>query len=125
MPAGVLQRELDAYRTQVSEHFGKTAEHFQAMGVQVRELYDHMAAGAESLCDPAKSEQAIAFSATEALQQRTAAVSEPEPEPTESVEAKEEIAVAPEPDAAVAKPEESSFTVTTPEEDDPDKRSYH
>ena len=56
-----LQRELDAYREQVSQHFGKTAEHFQALGVQVRELYDHMAVGAETLVDPAKSGQAIAF----------------------------------------------------------------
>ena len=143
-----LKRELDAYREQVSEHFGKTAEHFQALGLQVRELYDHMAVGAETLCDPAKTDKVIGFSATEALQQSTApeaeeAQEEPEAEQAREPEAEqaqepeaeqakkreaepaEESAGAEEPAATAGEPEESSFTVATPDEDDPDKRSYH
>lgn len=127
-----LQRELDAYREQVSEHFGKTAEHFQALGVQVRELYDHMAVGAETLVDPAKTEKAIAFSATEVLQPPTANESveetvEPEAEaaPIDSGEPEPQVAAESPSEEAVTEPEESSFTVAAPEEDDPDKRSYH
>lgn len=46
-----VQRKFDAYRHDVTEHFGRTAEHFQAIGQQYRELYEHMASGADSLCD--------------------------------------------------------------------------
>ncbi|MDZ7644934.1 MAG: DUF1043 family protein [Woeseiaceae bacterium] len=46
-----VQRKFDAYRHDVTEHFGRTAEHFQAIGRQYRELYEHMASGADSLCD--------------------------------------------------------------------------
>ena len=49
--AQAVQDEFDAYRRNVTEHFGETAEHFRNIGRQYRELYDHMASGAESLCD--------------------------------------------------------------------------
>lgn len=132
--SGDLQRELDTYRDQVSEHFGQTAEHFQALGVQVRELYDHMAVGAETLCDPAKTERAIAFSATEALQQpveaepedaRAEAEAEAESATDVTVEPEQDSSAAEGPEATAAETEESSFTVSASEEDDPDKRSYH
>ncbi len=35
----------------MTEHFGQTAAHFQAIGKQYRELYEHMATGAQSLCE--------------------------------------------------------------------------
>jgi len=47
-----VQQRFDDYRRQVTDHFGRTAEHFQAIGEQYRELYEHMASGAESLFDP-------------------------------------------------------------------------
>lgn len=46
------EAELEEYKRNVSQHFGQTAAHFQAIGKQYRELYDHMANGAEALCEP-------------------------------------------------------------------------
>ncbi|MEM1174923.1 MAG: DUF1043 family protein [Pseudomonadota bacterium] len=47
-----LESELDTYKAQVTEHFAQSATHFQAIGRQYRELYEHMAAGSETLCAP-------------------------------------------------------------------------
>lgn len=49
--ASEVQQQFDDYRREVSQHFGRTAEHFQAIGREYRELYEHMANGADSLCD--------------------------------------------------------------------------
>ena len=49
--ADEVQKEFDDYRRDVSRHFGQTAEHFKAIGREYRELYEHMASGADSLCD--------------------------------------------------------------------------
>ncbi len=46
-----VQAELDDYRRQVSEHFKTTAVHFESIGAEYRRLYEHMAAGAGSLCE--------------------------------------------------------------------------
>ena len=46
-----IKAELDDYRRQVSEHFDTTASHFESIGAEYRRLYEHMAAGAGSLCD--------------------------------------------------------------------------
>jgi uncharacterized membrane-anchored protein YhcB (DUF1043 family) len=45
------EAELEEYKRSVTEHFGQTASHFQAIGKQYRELYDHMANGAQVLCE--------------------------------------------------------------------------
>jgi uncharacterized membrane-anchored protein YhcB (DUF1043 family) len=49
--ASEVQEAFDDYRRNVTEHFGQTADYFQAIGKQYRELYEHMASGAEALCD--------------------------------------------------------------------------
>ena len=49
--ASEVQQQFDDYRREVSQHFGRTAEHFKAIGREYRELYEHMASGADSLCD--------------------------------------------------------------------------
>lgn len=49
--ASEIREEFEDYRRNVTEHFGQTASHFQAIGKQYRELYEHMASGAEALCD--------------------------------------------------------------------------
>ena len=49
--ADEVQQEFDDYRREVTRHFGQTAEHFKAIGREYRELYEHMAGGADSLCD--------------------------------------------------------------------------
>lgn len=46
-----VRSEYEQYRRKVTEHFSRTADHFQAIGRQYRELYEHMATGADSLCD--------------------------------------------------------------------------
>ena len=57
-----VQEELDEYRRSVTEHFGETAQHFQALGEQYQSLYRHLAKGAGSLCDPAQSNALLDFS---------------------------------------------------------------
>jgi len=49
--ADEVRQEFDDYRREVTQHFGRTAEHFRAIGREYRELYEHMASGADSLCD--------------------------------------------------------------------------
>ena len=44
--AADVQKQFDDYRKSVTAHFGRTAEHFQAIGEPYRELYEHMASGA-------------------------------------------------------------------------------
>jgi uncharacterized membrane-anchored protein YhcB (DUF1043 family) len=46
-----VEKEFDAYRTKVAEHFGKTADQFHAIGIQYRELYEHLAEGSAALCE--------------------------------------------------------------------------
>ena len=50
-----VEDELSAYREKVTEHFSQSAAHFQSIGRQYRELYEHMAAGSETLCVPEDS----------------------------------------------------------------------
>ena len=45
------EAELEEYKRSVTEHFGQTAAHFQAIGKQYRDLYEHMANGAQALCE--------------------------------------------------------------------------
>ncbi len=59
--AADVQEQFDDYRRNVTEHFGRTAEHFQAIGEQYRELYEHMASGADTLLDPQTMEEKLSF----------------------------------------------------------------
>ena len=49
--ADAVRQEFADYRREVTRHFGQTAEHFRAIGREYRDLYEHMASGADSLCD--------------------------------------------------------------------------
>ncbi|MEL6949351.1 MAG: DUF1043 family protein [Pseudomonadota bacterium] len=49
--AEALEEEFSDYRRNVTEHFGETAEHFRNIGRQYRDLYEHMASGADALCN--------------------------------------------------------------------------
>ena len=49
--ADEVRQEFEEYRREVTQHFGQTAEHFRAIGREYRDLYEHMASGADSLCD--------------------------------------------------------------------------
>ncbi len=59
--AADVQLQFDNYRRSVTEHFGRTAEHFQAIGEQYRELYEHMASGADTLIDPQTMDEKLSF----------------------------------------------------------------
>jgi hypothetical protein len=60
--AGDVQDELNQYRRDVSEHFDQTAVHFQSIGQQYRDLYEHMAIGAGALCDSSDPGRELPFS---------------------------------------------------------------
>jgi uncharacterized membrane-anchored protein YhcB (DUF1043 family) len=49
--ADEVREQFDDYRREVTQHFGRTADHFKAIGREYRELYEHMASGADSLCE--------------------------------------------------------------------------
>ena len=55
------EAELDEYKRNVTAHFGQTAAHFQAIGKQYRELYEHMATGAQALCEPDEAGRQLLF----------------------------------------------------------------
>lgn len=56
-----VQKKFDDYQQNVTEHFSRTAEHFQAIGEQYRELYEHMASGADTLCDRQAMDEKLSF----------------------------------------------------------------
>ncbi len=62
-----IRGKFDAYRRDVTEHFGRTAEHFQAIGKQYRELYEHLASGADSFCDIDTLDDKLAYEPTSAI----------------------------------------------------------
>ena len=129
--SGDLQQEFDAYRQQVTEHFGQTAGHFLALGERVRELYDHMAEGAETLCDQESAGRRIEFSAAKTLdapEKEDAPVSEPPaaaevPDPPEQTAA--EGAESQEADAEPVGETPPEITVPAADEPVPEKRSIH
>ncbi len=91
--ASDIQDELDDYRRHVTEHFGETAQHFQAIGQQYQSLYKHMAQGADALCDPAQSDALLGFAAggAAAITASTADESEQPPEVIRDYAPAEEI----------------------------------
>jgi hypothetical protein len=65
--ASDLQKELDDYRRNVTEHFKSTAEQFQTIGKEYRKLYEHMATGAATLCDKGQADERLSFPSVEPL----------------------------------------------------------
>ena len=54
--------EYDDYRKDVTRHFDQTAQQFQAIGQQYRDLYEHMAKGAQAFCVPTEPGSELPFS---------------------------------------------------------------
>ncbi|NNF67913.1 MAG: DUF1043 family protein [Gammaproteobacteria bacterium] len=46
-----LRKEMEDYRSEVNEHFSRTAELFKESTEKYRDLYDHLAGGAQQLAD--------------------------------------------------------------------------
>lgn len=42
--------ELEIYRERVVEHFGRTSDLLRSLTIQYRDVYDHLADGARTLC---------------------------------------------------------------------------
>lgn len=59
--ADEVRQEFEEYQRKVTQHFGQTAEHFRAIGREYRDLYEHMASGADSLCDRNAAEVKLSF----------------------------------------------------------------
>ncbi len=59
-----VQNEFDDYRREVSAHFGETANRFQSIGKQYKELYEHLASGSLALCDKQAMQEGIQFTPT-------------------------------------------------------------
>ena len=60
------KQAFDRYRGSVDTHFHKTAELFDALNDRCQGLYQHMAEGAESLCESGADDRSLEFS-TQAL----------------------------------------------------------
>jgi uncharacterized membrane-anchored protein YhcB (DUF1043 family) len=48
----MVNLELNDYRGRVNQHFARTAELVDALAANSREIYNHLAEGSQSLCDP-------------------------------------------------------------------------
>ena len=46
-----VESEFDKYRKEVTEHFSETADRFHTIGLQYRDLYEHLAKGSAALCE--------------------------------------------------------------------------
>ena len=91
--ASEVQQQFDDYRREVSQHFGRTAEHFKAIGREYRELYEHMASGADSLCDREAVDVKLSF-APKAILESIAEEQEP-PAPRDFADDEPQVAEAP------------------------------
>ena len=60
--AATAEAKLSAYRDNVTDHFRETAIHFRALGEQYRSLHEHLAQGAESLCETRRDDERLSFS---------------------------------------------------------------
>ena len=127
--AADVQEQFDDYRQSVTEHFGRTAEHFQAIGQQYRELYEHMASGADTLIDPQAMDEKLSFKPTVMIEQAGANESgEVETLATEPVAVNDDHAAQVETDAA--QPTETEIEDVEPaakagEDADDLQRIYH
>ena len=82
--ADEVREQFDDYRREVTQHFGRTAEHFKAIGREYRELYEHMAGGADALCDGEAADVKLSF-APQAILESIAEEQQP-PEPPRDFE---------------------------------------
>ena len=111
--AADVQQQFDDYRESVTAHFGRTAEHFQAISQQYRELYEHMASGADALIDQQAIDEKLSFV--------PAAVIEAAGNDDESDEVEAPVA---EP-ADVADDQDVEASAKASEDADDSRRTYH
>ncbi len=78
--ADEVRQEFDEYQREVTQHFGRTAEHFRAIGREYRDLYEHMASGADALCDRDAADVKLSFAPKAILE----SIAEEQPESPEA-----------------------------------------
>lgn len=66
-----LKKEMDDYQGKVDAHFAETSKKFKQMTTQYQDLYQHLAAGATTLCRP-DTIPADLIEGSSALQQKPA-----------------------------------------------------
>ena len=103
--ASDLQKELDDYRRNVTDHFNVTAEKFQTIGKEYRKLYEHMASGAATLCHPEQSGERLEFPAVDLIGRDSQA----------DAGAAEEVTVSPPVDFAKTEPDVAAEAQTVAE----------
>lgn len=123
--ADEVQRQFDDYRREVTQHFGRTAEHFQAIGREYRELYEHMASGADALCEREAADVKLSF-APKAILESIAEDSAPQAPRDFATEDVQTVEVD---EPATAAPKEESDQARSPEAetagDDKAERTLH
>ena len=122
--ADEVQQQFDDYRRDVTQHFGQTAEHFKAIGREYRELYEHMAGGADALCDREALDTKLSF-APKAILESIAEEQEP-PAPQDFAEEKQpadavpEASDEPDKEPVEAEPEKEPVEALSPEAESED-----
>lgn len=56
-----MEREMEQYREQVDDHFARTAELFKDTTEKYRDLYEHLAGGAQTLCNDLPDRARVEF----------------------------------------------------------------
>ena len=90
-----LRKEMEDYREEVNEHFARTAELFKETTEKYRDLYEHLAGGAQELCDDLPDRARVEFRPGHLLAANTQAdrdVREPEPAAANGSDADEQAA---------------------------------
>jgi uncharacterized membrane-anchored protein YhcB (DUF1043 family) len=59
--AAAAEAELNTYRENVTGHFQETAVRFRELGEQYRSLHEHLAGGAQTLCQSPSDEPTLSF----------------------------------------------------------------
>lgn len=59
--AAQLRKEMEEYREQVNGHFARTAELFKESTEKYRDLYEHLAGGAQKLCNDLPDKTRVEF----------------------------------------------------------------
>ena len=84
-----LRKEMDDYREEVNDHFARTAELFKDTTEKYRDLYEHLAGGAQGLCNDLPDRTQVEFRPGKMLADRSADSDRvvPESQPAQSGEA--------------------------------------
>ncbi len=63
-----LQQEMDDYKEEVGKHFATTSELFRDMTEKYRDVYNHLAAGSQTLCEDSMEHARLEFTQTKSVE---------------------------------------------------------